>query len=208
MAASTPSKKSASSGTATPREPRAPLQTPTGDSDDAAAWAHCHHAAATPEIDLAIKTLYQDLDRQIQSRGPTCWVSGRCCNFNAYGHRLYVTALEIAWVLRQHETHNAQQTGDHNAHLDPLLNMDTQGPCPFQTDGLCSVHAIRPLGCRAFFCQQGTQAWQNELYESFLAKLRTLHDTHRLPYRYIEWRSGLQNAAKSLRDARRNTPNQ
>lgn len=35
-------------------------------------------------------------------RGPVCWASGRCsCNFEKFGHRLYVTALETAWCVTQ-----------------------------------------------------------------------------------------------------------
>ena len=50
------------------------------------------------------------------------------------------------------------------------------------------------MGCRVFFCERGTQQWQNELYEAFLARLRALHDDLDLPYRYMEWRGGLEEA--------------
>ena len=68
----------------------------------------------------------------------------------------------------------------------------------FQAGGLCTVHAIRPMGCRVFFCQQGTEDWQRDLYEKYLNDLRALHDAHGVPYRYLEWRSALQWAAESM----------
>ena len=53
---------------------------------------------------------------------------------------------------------------------------------------------MRPLGCRAFFCQADTDSWQHELYERSLTDLRRLHGEHDLPYRYMEWRYGLVQA--------------
>jgi Fe-S-cluster containining protein len=151
--------------------------TPTPDQCEADLWRAWRDAAATELIDRAIAGLYAELDAEVARRGPTCWLSGKCCHFDAYGHRLYVTGLEIAWVL----TKTAPR---------PAI----EGGCMFQQNKLCTVHAVRPLGCRIFFCQEGTQAWQNELYEAFLARLRTLHETHALPYRYMEWRAGLAAA--------------
>lgn len=149
------------------------------DPEDLAVWRGCFAAAESAPVSDALRAMYTDLDAAVTKRGPTCWVSGKCCNFNAYGHRLYVTALEIAWFLQQ-----ADEPGE----------IDLTGPCVYQREGMCSVHAIRPLGCRAFFCQEGTQQWQNELYEDFQKRLRAMHDAHDVPYRYMEWRAGLAEA--------------
>jgi Fe-S-cluster containining protein len=153
-------------------------------TDPVAMWDAWRAAVRRPAVDDAVRDLYARLDGAVQQRGPTCWISGRCCNFNAYGHRLYVTGLEIAWVLQQVDL-PAAATGD-----DALKTA-----CPFQVNNLCSIHAVRPLGCRIYFCQEGTQDWQHEVYERFLTDLRALHDEHALPYRYMEWRAGLAEAA-------------
>ena len=63
------------------------------------------------------------------------------------------------------------------------------GGCPFQVDRLCSVHAIRPFGCRIFFCDPTSQQWQNERYELFHAELKRLHEGLGVPYFYVEWRA-------------------
>ena len=141
-----------------------------------------HHAAGTPPVSEAIGSLYAQLDEQVAQHGPTCWTSGRCCNFDAFGHRLYVTALEIAWVLSQ---------------ANPLPPVDPNGSCPFQTDQLCGVHTIRPMGCRVFFCQKTDDPWQGPLYECFILKLRLLHEQFDLPYLYLEWRTGLNQAMQT-----------
>ncbi len=72
------------------------------------------------------------------------------------------------------------------------------GLCPFQVDKLCTAHSVRPLGCRVFFCQEGTQAWQQDVYESFQNDLRALHERHSLTYAYLEWRGALATAYAQL----------
>jgi len=53
------------------------------------------------------------------------------------------------------------------------------------------VHAIRPFGCRMFFCDATSTAWQNEAYEQFHARLKRLHEELGVPYFYVEWRQAL-----------------
>ena len=149
-------------------------------------WRIWQAAAGEADVDRAIRDLYAALDSAVRAHAPLCWRSGRCCSFDNFDHRLYVTGLEIAWVLAQLPR---EQTDRARATVQPT------GACVFQLDGQCSVHAVRPMGCRIFFCQHGTAGWQGELYERFLTDLRTLHETHDLPYRYMEWRAGLLDAA-------------
>jgi Fe-S-cluster containining protein len=191
-------------------------------------WPAWRHAAERADIDAALRDLYARLDNAVAARGPTCWQSGKCCHFEAYGHRLYVTGLEIAWFLRQGAGqgpgYGDQESGERQPDRAatkfalPLIpdprtpdsasgasaasgvsgasgDSGDSGGCPYQHENLCTVHAIRPLGCRVFFCQEGTQDWQQQLYEQFLNELRDLHDSHGLEYRYMEWRAGLHDAA-------------
>jgi Fe-S-cluster containining protein len=132
-------------------------------------------AAGRAEVRDAIAALYADVQREIDRRKPVCKTSGRCCNFDQFGHRLYVTTMELAtFVWNQ-----------------PAPAPSDPSTCPFQLAGLCSVHAIRPFGCRVFFCDATAQQWQNEQYEQFHARLRQLHDQLDVPYRYVEWRAAL-----------------
>ena len=158
------------------------------DPQESTLWQQWADAAVRPDISAALTALYADIDTAVRAKGPTCWTSGKCCKFDTFqgGHLLYVTGLEIAWMLAQSQT---IQTG-----LNPS-NVGLEGACAFQSKGMCSVHTVRPLGCRIFFCQQGTQDWQQHLYEQFLTTLRTMHDEQGIEYRYMEWRSGLQRAA-------------
>ncbi len=149
-------------------------------------WQIWREAAKLPAIDRAIAALYDELDSAVKERGPVCWASGRCCNFNAHGHLLYVTGLEIAWFLSK-----VDQSGRDD---DWQARLDAKSPCPFQVNSLCTTHTMRPLGCRVYFCQRGTESWQQEVYETFQSRLRSLHDERCLPYRYLEWRGGLMEA--------------
>lgn len=153
-------------------------------------WRAWFDASARQAIDEAISDLYRRLGERVAQRGPVCWASGRCCNFDAYGHRLYVTGLETAWVLRRvHD--RAEVRGQTGASSTKLPIVDARGRCVYQIDGLCSIHDARPMGCRVFFCQRGAEHWQHELYEQFLGELKAMHDKNGLPYRYMEWRAAL-----------------
>lgn len=145
-------------------------------------------AARDPRIRAELEAIYTDIADQIEARSPACWASGRCCNFEASGHLLYVTGLEAAYtVVRRHEER-------------PALSIPASGrgdPCPFQSANLCTAHTIKPLGCRVYFCDRSAQEWQHKLSEHGLAQIRALHDAHHLEYRYGEWRALLTEIAAS-----------
>lgn len=141
-------------------------------------------AAARPEVRAAVADLYARVQAAIDARRPVCAISGRCCRFEEYGHRLYVTTMEMAAFV--HDLDAARNAGS----IRENLEWDGTG-CPFQVTKLCGVHRIRPFGCRMFFCDATATEWQNEQYERFHAELRTLHEQLGIPYRYIEWRAAL-----------------
>jgi len=152
-------------------------------------WLELFAAAGRDDVDAALRDLYAAIDGDIAARNPTCWLSGKCCNFDTYEHRLYVTALEAAWVIRQLD----------DAQRDALRARDPTAldGCVFQRNGLCGVHAIRPLGCRVFFCDPSA-TWQNEVYETHLRRLRDLHEQFGVPYAYMEWRAALSEARHAV----------
>lgn len=167
-------------------------------------WGTWFDASQQGEIDRAIQHVYDQLDKQVAAKQPVCEQSGRCCKFDSYGHRLYVTGLEIARFLTQAKLGDLPRDdaacGSRATHALalPVLSQDPVAldGCVFQVQGLCEAHAIRPLGCRIYFCQPGTEHWQQDIYESHMATLRALHTQHDLPYRYMEWRAGLAEAKR------------
>src|SRR4051812_48615129 len=148
-------------------------------------------ARGRPEAMAVVDRLYGELAQAVAARQPVCSASGRCCRFEAYGHRMYVSTIELAKFV-----HDLQATAAGGSAGDSAW--DGTG-CPFQIDGLCSVHAIRPLGCRTFYCDPSSTEWQNQLYERHHAELRALHDELGIPYRYVEWREALRELGGEVR---------
>lgn len=162
----------------------------TPPSDDLArSWL----AAASPDSTAAaaLDAIFADTARAIAERAPACWASGRCCNFDAFGHRLYVTGLETAYTLLRLPARNAISSSD-------VASARHRGGCPFQLANLCAIHTIKPLACRLFFCDRSAQTWQQDLHELMLKRLRALHDHHAVEYRYGEWRDMLDLVLPSL----------
>lgn len=155
------------------------MTAPAFDGQDLAharAWVRLADDAAAIE---ALDAIYDDTAARISERAPACWASGRCCNFERTGHLLYVTGLEAAATMSR-----AQRERSSPLALAPA----TPGACPFQEGNLCGVHAVRPLGCRVYFCDRAAQSWQHDLSEAMQERIRALHDRLGAPYRYAEWR--------------------
>jgi Fe-S-cluster containining protein len=136
-------------------------------------------ASQREDVRVAVRDVYQDVQKAIDKRRPICVISGRCCRFEEFGHNLYVTTMEMAAFLRELESSGRS--------MPPPQG----GGCPFQINKLCSVHAIRPFGCRLFFCDATSTEWQQEQYQHFHRRLRVLHDELEVPYFYLEWRQAL-----------------
>jgi Fe-S-cluster containining protein len=152
-------------------------------------------AAARPEVREAVERIYTDLAAEVAKRRPVCVVSGRCCRFEEYGHRLFVTTAELAAFV-----HGLESTPRSPAIDESIRNWDGTG-CPFQVSKLCGVHAIRPFGCRIFFCDATATQWQNDAYEAFHVRLKRLHEDLGVDYFYVEWRQALRAVVPDLAPA-------
>src|SRR5438105_1903167 len=82
-------------------------------------------AAERPAVADAVAAVYADLAKEVETRRPRCELSGRCCRFEEYGHRLYVTTIELAAFVRSAVERKVPQ-------------WDGRG-CPFQAGKLCGV---------------------------------------------------------------------
>lgn len=139
-----------------------------------------------------LERIYRQLDVIVTEHNPQCDASGRCCRFDAYGHQLYVSTLEMEYFahcmdLTPIPADSADMGGRKRIAL-PQLPVDG---CPWQINGLCTAREGRPLGCRIYFCDPAHQAWQPEVYEKFHREILQLHARFALPYRYMEWRRAL-----------------
>ncbi len=146
-------------------------------NNDDFCYATLSEIAARPEVAAAMEAFYRQLDREIAGYNPICRNRGLCCDFERWGHRLYVTTLEIAYFLGEIETL-------------PAIIADR---CPFAIDGQCTARSRRPMGCRIFYCDPVTTHWQGPLTEKYLACLRDLHVKLNVPYLYMDWMAVLKH---------------
>jgi Fe-S-cluster containining protein len=143
--------------------------------DELKGWVRA--ASDRPEIRQAILAVYEKLEAEVATQRPLCVLSGRCCRFDEFGHRLFVTTMELAVFLSDL----------------PVKDWPTNpAGCPFQVGKMCGVHGIRPFGCRMFFCDETSTDWQRQAYERFHGEIKRLHETHQVPYVYLEWRDALR----------------
>lgn len=141
--------------------------------------AELRRAAARPEVIAAMEAFYADADRQIAAQAPVCWNKGECCRFGEFGHRLYVTALEVVYYL-------AMGGGARVSEV-------TADACPHALDGKCQARSRRPLGCRVFYCDPAARHWQGPLTEEMLDRLRRMHEELEVRYFYADWLSILRS---------------
>lgn len=127
-------------------------------------------AAENPDLRRAMRNFYEEVDRDIAAQPGTCWNKAACCRFGEFGHRLYVTALEVCYYLSEHSP--------------PPVTADV---CPHAMNGLCHARDHRPMGCRMFFCDPKAELWQGPLTEKHLARLKEMHTELDVPYFYGDW---------------------
>ncbi len=160
-------------------------------ASDSELWRLWRDAAGRQEVGERLRGLLDQIDQQVGLSGFACEQSGRCCRFESFGHRLYMTGLEVAWFRLLVGATPVFESG--GSMPLPVIDPKRDG-CPYQVDGACSVHGDRPFACRVFFCQAGSGDWQAQRYEAFQNEMKHLHEELGLPYRYMEWRQGLADA--------------
>lgn len=129
----------------------------------------------------AMQAFYAEVEATVASHSPVCINRGHCCKFDSFGHKLYVTEIEMRYFSE----------GMRASWIEPA----GEATCPYQSGGRCNARERRPLGCRIFFCDPGAQAWQGPAYEQFLGRLKAIGEAFSVPYRYREWLSALSGVA-------------
>ncbi len=171
-------------------------------------------ASANPALLAELDAFFGQLDQRIADRHPVCRNRGVCCKFGAFGHKLYVTTLELAFFQARHPDRlheqdprpaqtNQRAAGFSLRELATSENAEKANQsCPFQQEGMCTTREGRPLGCRVFFCESADEGWQSELTEWALARLREMHERFDVPYVYSEWVTALSRMADSVGEDR------
>jgi len=121
---------------------------------------------------------YARLEADLASSPMPCKACGQCCDFESFGHRLFLTPPELIYF----------QVGLTQNNI-PLLPMTT-GVCPYRNDSKCSVYPWRFAGCRIFHCT-GDADLQSRLSEDIIDQMKNLCRQYDLPYRYLDLKTAL-----------------
>jgi len=119
-----------------------------------------------------VAEVYDWLDVQVRRNSGlsgTCEGCGKCCDFDEFDHRLFVTPPELIYL--------AANSGAENIKPMPINR------CPYHIAGQCSVYEYRFAGCRIFCCNADVD-FQSRLSESALDKLTSICTDFQIPYRY------------------------
>ena len=122
-----------------------------------------------------VEAVYRWLDEQLAKMDSSCRACGNCCDFESFGHKLYVTTPEL--IHFQH-------------HLGSDIKEMSTGVCPYRIDGKCTVYPYRFSGCRIFSCK-GDAEKENALYEQAISKFKSLCERINIPYHYVYLQVGL-----------------
>lgn len=156
-------------------------------------------AARRKEVLTAMSGFMAEADRLIAAQPATCWNRGKCCRFGQYGHRLFVTALEVVHYLATPEESNAASQVNALPGIQlPVIPAGREDACPHAFEGRCHARRRRPLGCRIFFCDPSARHWQGPLTETLLARLKVMHRELNVPYFYTDWMHVLRALASAI----------
>lgn len=144
-------------------------------------------AIARPAVRDAIEGIHEEIAEAIRTLKPLCLASGNCCRFEAHGHRLYASGLEVARCV---EICRSEGRGITAAQVEAAVQ---QGNCPWQDGRLCTAREGRPTGCRVYFCDPRASEVVPELAERAHAGIKAIHEEHGIPYVYGEWRAMLRD---------------
>ena len=130
-----------------------------------------------------VAEIYKWLDSQTHHHselGGVCDACGKCCDFDALDHRLFVTPPELMYLAVN-------------------LGAEKQKPmitsrCPYNVAGKCTIYEYRFAGCRIFCCKADTD-FQSRLSESALKKFKSICTEFRIPYRYTNLATALNSFA-------------
>ena len=125
---------------------------------------------SVPDVALdELRELYRRLDEDLAKLGVECRACGRCCNFHQAAYTLYASGPELALVERESSMPFA---------------IKADGTCGFQEGKHCTIRAVRPLGCRTSFCEEPSRRQQQELYETYLRRLKKMASRFNLAWTY------------------------
>jgi Fe-S-cluster containining protein len=128
------------------------------------------------QIISEVSGIYQWLEGELAKLSQSCDACGKCCDFESFGHRLYVTTPELMYF---------------RYYLGPEIKEMATGVCPYRIDGKCTVYPYRFAGCRIFTCKGDTEK-ENQICEEAVRRFKALCNEYGLDYHYVYLQTGLE----------------
>ncbi len=128
-----------------------------------------------------VAELYEWLDSEISLHSQLagrCDACGKCCDFESYDHRLFVTPPELIYL--------AANQGSENIKLMPT------SLCPYNISDKCTIYKYRFAGCRIFCCK-ADRDFQSRLSESILRKFKLICTEFQIPHLYTDLPTALNS---------------
>jgi hypothetical protein len=132
----------------------------------------------------SVAELYNWLDSQLNQHSDlagVCEVCGKCCDFDAFEHSLFVTPPELMYFTAKLGAEN----------IKPM----TGSRCPYNVGGRCTVYEYRFAGCRIFCCKADVD-FQDNLSELALRRLKSICAEFQISYHYTDLATALENILK------------
>jgi len=134
------------------------------------------------ELNDRVRDIYRQIEESLNSAPEAagkCHACGKCCNFESYDHRLYITPPELQYLAFHIGAENIRKMNN--------------GVCPYNEKGKCTVYEYRFASCRIFCCT-GDREFQSQLTESTLVQLKHLCEDLAVPYKYMELSTALSGS--------------
>jgi Fe-S-cluster containining protein len=125
----------------------------------------------------AVAEVYASVERALAPAAAACRACGRCCRFRPGDIVLFAGSLEMAALVAEAGPPDA-------ADVVPGGAVAGRWTCPYQEGDRCTVRAVRPLGCRTYFCEAGAEAEGRAVHAGALARLRAVTREHGYPWWY------------------------
>jgi Fe-S-cluster containining protein len=152
---------------------------------------------ANSQLLKRVAEIYKWLDSQICKSAHLsgiCGTCGKCCDFESFDHRLFVTTPELMYLAANLGAENVKPMTTSRGSTPRLRSGQaslTTG-CPYNIKGKCSIYEHRFAGCRIFSCKGDTD-FQSGLSERALKKLKSLCTEFQVPYRYTDLATALNS---------------
>ncbi|MFQ5863060.1 MAG: hypothetical protein ACE5IC_08040 [Candidatus Brocadiales bacterium] len=116
-----------------------------------------------------LRKIYRDLDEELSTLAPPCKACGKCCHFQEYGHALYVSDIEVGYML------------DNVGWPKTVIKKEV---CPYLFNNKCTIRECRPLACRIFYCQEDWRTTSSDIYEKYHRKIKDLCVANGIEWNY------------------------